>query len=35
VYYEVRKDPDPVVVVKAVGVKDRGRVRIGGEEVEL
>jgi len=35
VYYEVREDPDRVVVVKAVGVKDRERVRIGGEEVEL
>jgi hypothetical protein len=23
------------VVVKAVGIKDRNRVRIGGEEVEL
>ena len=35
VYYEVREKPDRVVVVKAVGVKDRDRVRIGGEEVEL
>lgn len=35
VYYEVREEPERVVVVKAVGVKDRDRVRIGGEEVEL
>jgi mRNA-degrading endonuclease RelE of RelBE toxin-antitoxin system len=35
VYYEVREEPAPVVVVKAVGVKDRDRVRIGREEVEL
>lgn len=34
VYYEVKNDP-AVVVVKAVGVKDRNRVRIGEEEVEL
>lgn len=35
VYYDVEEDPDRVVVVKAVGIKDRDRVRIGGEEVEL
>jgi mRNA-degrading endonuclease RelE of RelBE toxin-antitoxin system len=35
VYYEVQEDPARVVVVKAVGVKDRHRVRIGGEEIEL
>jgi len=35
VYYEVKGDPDRVVVIKAVGVKDRDCVRIGGEEVEL
>jgi hypothetical protein len=35
VYYEVRDDPERVVVVKAVGIKDRDSVRIGGEEVEL
>jgi mRNA-degrading endonuclease RelE of RelBE toxin-antitoxin system len=34
-YYEVKDDPEAVVVVKAVGVKHRDRVRIGGEEVEL
>lgn len=35
VYYEVKVEPDPVVVVKAIGTKQRGRVVIGGEEVEL
>lgn len=34
VYYEIEDDPERVVV-KAIGVKDRDRVRIGGEEVEL
>jgi mRNA-degrading endonuclease RelE of RelBE toxin-antitoxin system len=35
VYYELREDPAPVVVVKGVGIKERDRVRIGGEEIEL
>ena len=35
VYYEVKDDGERVVVVKAVGVKERNRVLIGGEEVEL
>jgi len=35
VYYEVKDDPERVVVVKAIGVKERNRVLIGGEEVEL
>jgi mRNA-degrading endonuclease RelE of RelBE toxin-antitoxin system len=35
VYYDVKDDPERVVVVKAVGVKERSRVLIGGEEVEL
>jgi mRNA-degrading endonuclease RelE of RelBE toxin-antitoxin system len=34
VYYEVKDDVERVVV-KAVGVKERNRVLIGGEEVEL
>ena len=34
-YYEVREQPERVVVVEAVGVKDRDRVRIGGEEIKL
>jgi len=35
VYYEVSDDPEPTVVVLAVGIKDRDRVRIGGETVKL
>jgi mRNA-degrading endonuclease RelE of RelBE toxin-antitoxin system len=35
VYYEVKDDPERLVVVKAIGVKQRNRVLIGGEEVEL
>jgi hypothetical protein len=31
----VQEDPERLVVVKAVGIKDRERVRIGGREVEL
>jgi hypothetical protein len=35
VYYEVREEPDAVVTVLAVGVKERSIVRIGTEEVNL
>ena len=35
VYYEVNDDPERTVVVLAVGIKDRDRVRIGGETVKL
>jgi len=35
VYYEVNNDPESTVVVLAVGIKDRDRVRIGGETVKL
>jgi mRNA-degrading endonuclease RelE of RelBE toxin-antitoxin system len=35
VYYDFGDEPERVVVVKAVGIKHRNRVRIGGEEVEL
>ena len=35
VYYEVNDDPEPTVVVLAVGIKDRDRVRIGAETVKL
>jgi hypothetical protein len=31
----VKDEPEPVVIVKAVGIKDRERVLIGGEEVKL
>lgn len=35
VYYDVQTEPEPVVTVRAVGVKDRNRVRIGGREFRL
>ena len=35
VYYDVEGEPDKVVKVRAVGIKERNRVRIGGEVIEL
>jgi mRNA-degrading endonuclease RelE of RelBE toxin-antitoxin system len=35
VYYEVMEEPERRVLVLAVGIKDRNRVIIGGEEVTL
>ena len=35
VYYDVEDDPDSRVIVLAVGVKERNRLRIGGEEIKL
>jgi mRNA-degrading endonuclease RelE of RelBE toxin-antitoxin system len=35
VYFDVEDEPERVVRVRAIGVKDRNRVLIGGEEVEL
>ena len=35
VYYDVEEEPEKLVTVLAIGVKDRSRVIIGGEEVEL
>ena len=35
VYYDVEEGPAPVVYIRAVGIKDRHRVRIGREEIEL
>ena len=35
VYYEVREGEDPKVLVVAIGVKLRDRVRIGGKEIQL
>ena len=35
VYFDVEDKPRRVVKIQAVGVKDRNRVRIGREEVEL
>ena len=33
--YEVQEEPEPIVLVLAVGVKDRNVVRIGGQEIVL
>jgi mRNA-degrading endonuclease RelE of RelBE toxin-antitoxin system len=35
VYYEIADEPEDVVTIVAVGVKDRNRVLIGGKEIEL
>lgn len=35
VYYDVIEEPERIVVVKAVGIKVRERVFIGGEELRL
>jgi len=34
VYYKVSDNP-PVVTVRAIGIKDRSRVLIGGQQVNL
>ena len=34
VYYDITDVP-PVVVIKAIGIKERSRLVIGGEEIEL
>lgn len=35
VYYDVEDEPEPVVLIRAVGIKDRNRVRIGKEIIDL
>ena len=35
VYYDVEEEPEPVVYIRAVGIKERNRVRIGREVIEL
>jgi mRNA-degrading endonuclease RelE of RelBE toxin-antitoxin system len=35
VYYDVAEEPEPVVVVRAVGVKVRNRVYVAGVEIKL
>ena len=35
VYFDVEEEPRRVVKILAIGIKDRSRVLIGGEEVEL
>jgi len=35
VYYDVEDVPEPIVFIRAVGIKYRNRVVIGGEEIQL
>ena len=35
VYYDVEEEPEPVVYIRAVGIKERNRVRIGREVIDL
>ena len=35
VYYDVEEQPQPMVLIRAVGLKQRNRVRIGSEVIEL
>lgn len=35
VYYDVEDEPELVVRIRAAGIKERNRVRIGKEEIEL
>jgi mRNA-degrading endonuclease RelE of RelBE toxin-antitoxin system len=35
VSYDVGERPEKVVMIRAIGIKDRNRVTIGGEEVDL
>jgi hypothetical protein len=35
VYYDVEEDPEPVVYIRAIGVKERNWVRLGKEVIYL
>jgi hypothetical protein len=35
VYYDMVEVPEPVVTIRAIGIKDRNRVFVGGQEVKL
>jgi len=35
VYYDFSEEPKRIVYVRAIGIKDRNIVRIGGEEIQL
>ena len=35
VYFDVEEEPEPVVFVRAVGIKVRNRVRIGSDVIDL
>jgi hypothetical protein len=35
VYYDVEEDPEPVISVRAIGIKKRNQVWIGKEVIDL
>jgi mRNA-degrading endonuclease RelE of RelBE toxin-antitoxin system len=35
VYYDIENAPEPVVYIRAIGIKRRNRVYIGNEEIQL
>jgi mRNA-degrading endonuclease RelE of RelBE toxin-antitoxin system len=35
VYYDIQEEPEPVVLIRAVGIKRRNQVRVGGKVIEL
>src|SRR5438128_1248550 len=35
VYYDVADEPEQVVLIRAIGLKVRNRVYVGGEEIQL
>ena len=35
VYYDVEEETQPIVYIRALGIKERNRVRIGSEVIEL
>jgi mRNA-degrading endonuclease RelE of RelBE toxin-antitoxin system len=35
VYYDVAESPEPVVYIRAVGIKEGNRLRIGGQVIDL
>jgi len=35
VYFDIEEEPEAVVYIRAVGIKERNRVRIAGEVIEL
>jgi mRNA-degrading endonuclease RelE of RelBE toxin-antitoxin system len=35
VYYDVEEEPERKVLIRAIGIKERNRIRIGGKEFEL
>jgi mRNA-degrading endonuclease RelE of RelBE toxin-antitoxin system len=35
VYYETKDEPEPIVTILAIGIKERDQVRIGGERFKL